>query len=94
MATDNVETNPLEQDMQQVCPRCNSSEVMLEVPETLTFLFRPAPLSTSMKSTATGSRYFRFKCDNCKLSTRNHVNAAAATDEWIALIKHYKEEPQ
>lgn len=87
MVTDNVD-NPLERGMMHTCPKCKSSEVLLEPPETLTLKFAPAP--SSNKTTDAGSRYYRIKCGNCKLSTKNHTNPVLACDEWVGFVKKYE----
>jgi ribosomal protein S27E len=84
------------------CPRCSSSDIAFTTPTTLISIARlhtnPNTGTIEPDTKTPDGQYYRLKCNNCKLSTQNHVNLMKALNEWNTFITtkldNKKDDPQ
>lgn len=76
------------------CPRCGSRNISFVTPENClgsAKLFQdPTTGKVQSESQVPDGQYYRFKCVDCKLSTKNNVNLMRAITEWNSLCDEHK----
>lgn len=71
------------------CPRCGSHNVEFVMPTDcigLAKIYRnPTTGKVEVDKNTPDGQYYRLKCTDCLLSTKNHVNLVRAITEWNSL---------
>ena len=94
---DNVSNEPelLGDNEGHTCPRCGSRNIQFVMPTNcLSPKVYQDPETGEVKSDkeSPDGPFYRFKCADCNLSTKNNVNLMKAIGEWNSLRDQHKKD--